>query len=76
MKFDKKLFDNRCHEIYNDIKEKKISSTSWIWITIGAAAGLLASCIKVKSKVCKPIIGNLKGGSFGKFNCKRGMSSH
>ena len=50
MHIDKKEFDMKCKEIARDVRRGEATSPAWAWMTIGAALGFIASCIKLKNK--------------------------
>jgi len=47
IRIDKIKLDRRCEEIARDLSRKKFTSSSWLWIGIGALGGLVASCLKI-----------------------------
>jgi hypothetical protein len=56
MYFNRQSFDTKCHELAEDVSKRKITSSSWAWMAIGAISGLLLSCVRFKRKNIKPII--------------------
>ena len=71
MYLDKRDFNNKCQEVVKDTQSGKMTSSAWPWLIGGALTGLIASCIRKKRPVGKPILGTFKrtvGGESGKFN--------
>jgi hypothetical protein len=60
MFFDRNDFDCRCKEVISDVNNQKITSPAWGWITVGAAMGFIASCLRIKRKETKPILASYK----------------
>ena len=53
---DKRDFELKCKEVIQDVQEQQIRSITWAWITFGAFAGLVASCIKFRRPIGKPFM--------------------
>lgn len=59
---DKEHLDRRCTEIAKDVSNKKLTSSSWIWVGMGAIAGLVLSCLRIKNGETKPIFASFEKG--------------
>ena len=57
MWFDKVRFHKSANEVLNDIETGYIKSAAWLWIAGGAIAGFVASCVKLKRKTGRPVVG-------------------
>ena len=56
MHIDRYEFEVKCREVAKDIETGEATSSAWIWMLIGAAAGFVASCLKMKSERGSPIL--------------------
>jgi len=59
MKWDNEEFFHKCTELYSDLINNKVRSSSWIFIIAGSVGALALSCFKIKSNICKPILAKI-----------------
>lgn len=73
MHFDKHCFDRKCQEIVEDVAEKKVTSSAWAWMSLGAISALLLSCVRKKRPVSRPVMASYTkvGGDNGFVERKR-----
>jgi hypothetical protein len=65
MYLDKQDFERKCTEVTRDIKNQEITSSVWACMGMGAIAGFVLSCIKLKRPVKAPIIGSFRKAKEG-----------
>jgi len=76
---DRKHFDDKCEELICDIEDKKLRSSSWLWIACGGLVGFAISCIRFHNKKVMPFMaGEIKEKETpsGKFNRFRNYSDN
>jgi len=60
MLLDKREFEFRCKEVIEDVHNEKITSPTWGWMALGAMTGFVCSCLHLKRKEARPIIGSYR----------------
>lgn len=56
IKLDKGVLNTKYDEVVRDIQNKDLTSSSWIWIGLGAVSGFLLSCLRFNKRSTKPIL--------------------
>jgi len=66
--FDRKEFDSKCKAVMMDVRKGEATSPAWVWMTIGAALGFIASCLKLhKEDELPKFKAERKAGSYHGF---------
>lgn len=58
MYFDKKALKEKVEQLGEDVESCELKTSAWLWIIGGGLIGLASSCLKLKRKSGKPIIGS------------------